>query len=317
MVANALEANFIELIKLFEMRKVTGRRTVLFLGARAGGLFRSKSLYQDIQGFGIDISNFNKLSRTGQFGECYPLLERLRYSESDMDGFLTKYLQNLDISEADTCLAELVKQGLFDIIISTNIDDVLERAFAQVEMKEIHDFQVFIPKNDTTEKIVRPEIKLICTIVKAFGDLASRDYKTVRREFNLDDDKNLKGFLESTLERDILVIGYDPVWDRGIERAFPARGDSLWFVDEEEPPKDSLLSHSLRDRRGKCIVGSYESFIQALHWHIMGARPLNYQLTRDIFGQLGEISSQLQAIRKELATLREETSRLSKSIEGK
>jgi len=219
---------------------------------------------------------------------------------------------------ASDCLVELVKAEYFDIIISTNIDVLLEDTFIREEMSEPHDYRVFIHELDSlgpNEHIVRSEPKY-CTLVKAFGDLVSRKYRTVSIEFNLDADQRLKQFLESTLTRDILVIGYDPVWDQPLDRAFPTQGGDFWYVNEEQPSETSLISQAMRRRRGRYLVGwqgSYSKFVNARHSQILKRRPLNSDFVRKVSTQLQKIDHGMTGLQCEIAALRTDLQKLMTS----
>jgi hypothetical protein len=112
-----------ELAKLLELRKVNGQPTVLLLGMRAGELFRSKHFYESLRRF--SHRDFSNLSRIEQFRECYAILTKNPFSEKDIHSILRTALSDLDVTTADAYLAELVKQGHFDEIIYTSIDDAL------------------------------------------------------------------------------------------------------------------------------------------------------------------------------------------------
>src|SRR5947209_5906961 len=58
---------------LLDTRRKHGKRTLLFLGARAGGLYRSYAFYDSLKTF--SKLNFAKMSRPKQFEECYELLK--------------------------------------------------------------------------------------------------------------------------------------------------------------------------------------------------------------------------------------------------
>src|SRR5947209_20140568 len=120
-----------EMAHMLEIRKMSRHSTVLFLGARAGGLFRSPAFYDAMQRF--SKLNFTTLSLAAQFAECYQVLTWLQSSENELNNILYGILRHVEITEADVCLAELIKQGLFDIIVTTNVDALLEQAFLQVK----------------------------------------------------------------------------------------------------------------------------------------------------------------------------------------
>ena len=310
------ESTIVEMARMLEMRGKGGHPTVLFLGGRTGGLFRSQNLYKIIRPFAI--RTLNGLSRTEQFGECFKVLREKGFGETELDIIFTASLEGLEVSRADSCLAELIKQKLFDVVISTNIDDLLERALEHVNMRaSLDDFYVHIPKrnNPTFAGMQRT-----FTFVKAFGDKEAHEYR-MKEEFYLNGDKDLKEDLQSYLERDILMIGFDPTWDQEIDDIYPLEGKSLWYVDEQLPADSSRIWRALHHRQGsryiKGVPGTYDSFMQELHNCLIGRGPLSHELVREMFNQLQEIRevavqirndiSQLQTWVQELRTTRRES----------
>src|SRR5579859_4383721 len=239
-----------EMARLLETRKMNNHPTVLLLGTRAGGLFRSAHFYGSLHQF--SNRDFYKLSRAEQFGECYFILTKYLFSEIDIHNILSASLKNLTVTVADTCLAKLVGQGYFDEVISVNIDGMLEDAFKQAEMKEELEFEVCLAGLDTP----RYEKSSPCRIIKTFGDLASRSYAIKGRLSYLESNQELKSVLQRILARDLLVVGIDPVWDEEILRVIPREGGKLWFVNEDgNLIEHSLISAILRVRQAAFIVG--------------------------------------------------------------
>src|ERR1700680_2731585 len=128
-----------ELASLLELRRKHHQRTVLFIGSRAGGFFRSQDFYDTLEPF--SKRSFSTLQHTEQFVECHKLLQRLPFSERDLFNILSHALNNLPLSKADLCLANLIKAQFFDIVISTNMDDSIERALIEVGLKALQHFQ--------------------------------------------------------------------------------------------------------------------------------------------------------------------------------
>src|SRR2546422_3487835 len=155
MAREASRSDAPEIATLLEFRKKHNQRTVLFLGSRAGGLFRSQQFYDTMWQF--SKRDFAELSRFEQFSECYKILQEERFSERDRFSILSSSLRGVGTIDADVCLAELVKDGVFDVVISTNIDDLAEQAFIQVGMRELEDFQVLIPRRGTDLGIIHSQ----------------------------------------------------------------------------------------------------------------------------------------------------------------
>src|SRR5713101_7340165 len=97
------ETHVIDVATWLERRRDAGHSTILFLGARTGGPFRSKTLYSTSQYF--SPRTFNNMSRIEQFGECYRVLHQEDFSKSDIDTILIASLQGLEASETDISLS--------------------------------------------------------------------------------------------------------------------------------------------------------------------------------------------------------------------
>ncbi|GER92151.1 hypothetical protein KDW_63130 [Dictyobacter vulcani] len=240
---------------------------MLFLGAGAGGLFRSKTFYSTAQSF--SPRTFHNMTQIKQFEECYRVLCEGDFSRSDIHSILVPSLQSLKIAQADQYLANLVQAGIFHLIISTNIDNQLSKAFEAADMRVGQDFQIFIPQQHSPDKFANTGHKHVPTIIKLSGDLEIGEHSLFKQNFYLETHDMLKTFLSSTLSGDVLMLGYNPFWDRAIDAIFPAQGQEIWYINEEKP-RPPFLS-ILQSRKAKCITGgagSYEAFIQQLHWHL-------------------------------------------------
>ncbi|HLG61222.1 MAG TPA: hypothetical protein VKY19_04765 [Ktedonosporobacter sp.] len=322
MLTDPTRTNVLEVANMLETRRKTNKRTTLVLGARAGGFFRSKELLDILRSF--SLRDFTHLTPLEQFAECYQVLNRRgQFSENDLDGILRQALNEVFISGADLCLAELIKDNIFDMIISTNIDDLLERALEQVDLKDRKDFDVIIPGHKATIYIDYTEKSFPCRIIKAFGDLSSKVYNIVERRKQLIlplDTETLRTLLERSLARDILVIGLDPVWDEEILAAFPPRSQatSYWYVNEQEP--DHHLQRTWQGGAARLITGedgNYEHFIKALHWHLCKEQPGSYKSSWQITSQLSTISSELMRLRAQYSELSKLINHLISSLENR
>lgn len=276
-----------EIAQELEIRKKNDTPTVLFLGSRAGGLFRSQFFYKTLQAF--STRNFSMLSQTEQFAECYRILTSGHFGESDIHAILRVSQQSLAPTKTDIIVANLVTQGFFEIIITTNIDDTLEQALAIVGAREDQDYVVFIPDNrhGWDKYPHQPHI------IKIFGDFSSRQYDIERSNF-LDNREKLRANIEGTLAKNVLMIGLDPLWDGNLIPAFPKQGGDLWYINEVELSPNDFLFQALRDRLVTYLVGksgSYENFWQLLPWQLYREMPI-------IDGQ--DIATQLQTARKEI-----------------
>jgi hypothetical protein len=282
-----------EMANRLEVRRSNNHRTVLVLGSRAGGLFRSQHFYDTFKLVGPH--DFTQLSRLQQFAECYHLLVRNRFSEAEIHNILHTSLDQVDIGGEDICIAELVQQGYFDQVISTNVDDLLERAFTMIKVREV---EVLVANR---KSFSHRELGSPFKISKAFGDLASMEYSILQRATQLEKDIEFKEQLEHNLAEDILIIGFDPVWDEELLHIIPANHRSLWLICEDKVIEHPLLSRLANTRHVRYIEGgegSYARFSKALHWHLTKSIPMAYQLTLEIRNELGQIHAKLHEILK-------------------
>src|SRR5579859_3440798 len=158
-----------DIAKELEERKNENQRPVLILGSRAGGLFRSQYFYENMLRY--SLRNFADLTPREQFSQCYEILDKEAMSRTDLRIIINTALENLNFTIADDCLAELVKQRLFEFIFTNNVDDLLENAFAGSRMKEAHDFVVFFPERHSSGDILHHEKLYACKLIKMCGEL--------------------------------------------------------------------------------------------------------------------------------------------------
>ena len=298
------------LAKLLEMRKRLNNHTTLLVGARTGALFRSKQFYESLQQF--SNRGFSHLTQAEQFGECYSILTKPGlFSETDIHGILRDSLQDLTITKAEDCLAELVKYEHFDEIISTNVDGFIEQSLIQSGMKEGHDFEVTIAGHGRLGERSFPH-----RIIKVFGDFSPRDYTISNRRAHLERPE-LARLLSSILEKDLLVVGIDPLWDEAILHAIPMEAGSMWFVNEEDLMQHSFTCTILQERQATYILskeGSFDNFVRTLHGYLYGGIPINHQLVLDLSKQLFDLSNQLQVLQHEQRTILSEIKKIQDEI---
>ncbi|HYU76768.1 MAG TPA: toll/interleukin-1 receptor domain-containing protein [Ktedonobacteraceae bacterium] len=284
MIEQATEATVADLASFLKARKSRGQRLGLFVGSRAGALLGDDNLYKILMHH-ISATNdgamllkqpaplleshlqaLNNLSALARFKECYDILSK-HFSESGIHFILVQALKPIRYREVDDLLAGFFKGGFFDPIITTNIDTLLEDSCKVLwSMQQPSDYQVISYGMHKSEEMKQGETKY-GRIMKIFGDLSYLKYKTVGNEFNLEDDQVAKQYLQTKLIDEVLVIGYDPTWDRPIEQAFPEFGGTLWYVNDELPAQNTHLMRVLNQRKGRYLMitqGTINDFLKAL-----------------------------------------------------
>ncbi len=263
-----------EIARLLHTRKEQGRHTSLFLGSRVGGLFRNQTFYEYLRGY--SLFNFDELSEVGKFQECYHVLQK-HIDEEDTRVILTESLKSVAYREEDELLAELIRIGLFDAIISTNIDSLLEDTFVLKGMRRPNDYLVLNGLDSNRGRLHLQED--CCIMIKAFGELGSLNYRVPNSDFKIVAKSSLKKFLRSILLQDILVLGYDPLWDQSLEQLFVTQ-TGFCYVNEELPPENSKIANTLEKSKGQYLVGiNCQRFTRELH-NIVIKRPMRLRPRR-------------------------------------
>ena len=261
MSQRAVQTSIEEIAEMLSAKRYQKPGIVLLLGSRAGALFGNEYLYETLQKF--SLSNFHELSNDGKFKDCSDVLSKY-FSESEKRDILVGALGPLRYREEDRQLAGLVKAEFFTGVLSTNIDTLLEDAYSFWGMQAVYDYQLLIAgKND------EPETALAgvnaCYLAKVYGDLDSLCYDETGK---MQAAPALQAWLQTQLSREMLILGYDPVWDSSLGKIIPQTGGVLWYVNEAALPEENRLAAVLEQRQGKYLLGTLggsSNFLQALY----------------------------------------------------
>lgn len=259
--------NIVKMAEYLKHRRNTRKDTLLVLGARAGGLFRSSSFSKVLSTFS---SNFDRLLHVQKFAECFNILRRDMLSQGEVDAIVKAALQEVSFSEADYCVAQLVKRGYFNTLITTNVDDILEQACIKAEVE----LDLFVPhaaverlRTQSTSRNLHP------LLIKPFGDLISREYSINNRTYFLRKAEYLRKIMNDERNMPVLLVGLDPIWDQDIfSLLFPRKGP-VWYVDEERPLVNSPLERYLQKCDVQYVTGDeerYTSFFLSLYRNVVG-----------------------------------------------
>ena len=168
-------------------------------------------------------------------------------------------------------------------------------------MKELRDFEIFCPRGDMQEDASVPQPVTPCQLIKVFGQLTS-EYAVPRTSYLLHRPR-LAESLQDKLQRDVLVLGLDPVWDAELIHVLSSQGGSLWFINEEPLLEEGDLYHIEQERQVRTIAnynGRYERFVPALYWQLMGNLPLHDRLGEILMKEIQILSSEIRTLQKEV-----------------
>ncbi len=246
---------------------------VLILGAGASLTSGASSFGQVIEGVVNDYSvkGPSAMSWDNKIAEFYDILDG--FSENERYAIIKKHIEGQRPSAGYQALAQLAREGYFDVIFSTNYDTFVEDAFADAGLRS-RDFAVLINGQDTEEGIIRalgysqPRIKL----VKLHGDLGARILAFTPEEIFQFSEK-IESVLTDYLSRDVIISGHG-MRDDDINRCLREKGGSLWYVNPSAPTASDFIWRAMRVRKGTTIEGEggkFDNFFCALRDELVGA----------------------------------------------
>jgi len=181
------------------------------------------------------------------------LVDRVAPSQTDRRNLLKKYIepteeereQGLKVpSQSHKAIAQLVKSGIVRLIITTNIDQLLETS-----LKEIGITPVVIFNDDSLEGAM-PYVHSECTIIKLHGD-----YLDTRIKNTPDELAQYSERMNSCLDRifdefGLVICGWSAKWDialrDGLYRRHNWRFSTYWMYPRELSSEASGLNDHLR-----------------------------------------------------------------------
>lgn len=264
------------LANLIRVRKENAESPyVLILGAGASLTSGASSFGKVIESVVNDYSvqDPSAMSWDDKVAEFYDILDG--FSESERYAIIKEHIEGQRPSAGYRALAQLAKEGYFDVIFSTNYDTFVEDAFADAGLRS-RDFTVLINGQDTEEGITKalnypqPRIKL----VKLHGDLGARIFAFTPEEIFQFSEK-IERVLTGYLSQDVIISGHG-MRDDDINRCLRGEGGSLWYVNPSAPTASDFIGRAMRVRKGTTIEGEdgyFDNFFCALRDDLVGAPP--------------------------------------------
>jgi hypothetical protein len=181
------------------------------------------------------------------------LIERVAPSPTDRQNLLKQYIEPTDSqreqgskvpSQSHKSIAQLVKNGTVRIILTTNIDRLLETALGEVGITPVVIF------NDDSLKGAMPYVHSPCTIIKLHGDYLDSRIKNTPDELAKYSDK-MNTCLDRIFDEFGLVIcGWSAKWDLALRDALYRRQNrrfsSYWVYPQKLSSEASDLKDHLR-----------------------------------------------------------------------
>jgi len=187
---------------------------------------------------------------------------------------LKKHFAEAGISSGYRHLAELVEQGFFDIIFTTNLDPFMENSLLSKQVQGSTGFEVLVcGKQSSAETMdmlesTQPRVR----VVKLHGDVPSRSFAFTPSEISLLGSESER-VLRRYLDRDLIIVGHGPR-DYDVNRAIEREGGSIWYVSQSPPAADGPVYQAMRARGTQANVisgefGLFDRFFGVLHNELM------------------------------------------------
>ncbi len=305
--------NIAEIVNILEDRKNKTPRVALLLGSRTGALFRSEYLYEELKFYSRRA--FTDMTPWERFSECYNVLQQSdeQMSKGELVKILKHALSGIDFSRADISLAELIKQNVFKIVISANIDDLLYDALMNVGMKEGRDFIDFslsshLFQEELVEEVLHSNKPDACKIIRISDEAKKLVYNLNQPAVQEANSSFVMRLLDRLRIKEVVAVGLDPLWDAALMSVLPSKSKTVWFVNEDLMVMYQFL---LKNQVEQCRYitgenGSYEKFLMALYWGINKDIPRHDDLLLDVLSQLRIMQRQLSEVKSIVERLEKE-----------
>ena len=323
------------LVQMLQDKNNNNQKMVLILGSKTGALYRSPNLYEWLEQ--SSKRDFTGMSQRDRFNECYNVLRQLKVEKSissrDIKSGLIHALEKINFSEEEDFLVELVQQGLFQIILSNNADDLLYDAFIGSGLKEQYDF-VDCPLErlpieeamlENLDKIVSENKKNACKLIRAYKDIDAFVYELDKPKAQDAGSRYLRTLLQRLRAKEALVVGLDSQWDHSLLSALPSQVKTVWFVNEDDSMKDAFLSRNQQIEQFYHVIGAhgeYKMFTRAFYFQINQGLPRTYEFTRELINQqrsmqlaLLDLRGKYESMRKDIDHIKDIQNRILRAVE--
>ncbi|MDQ1253678.1 MAG: hypothetical protein QG646_2865, partial [Euryarchaeota archaeon] len=165
-------------------------------------------------------------------------------------------------SEGYENLVKLIKKGYIKKVLSTNLDNLLEKSLNIAGCYQPDDFVVVVNGKDRHEEVVEQlnSSRSPLKIIKLHGSLESPKSYAFKQDEIFDFEKKIKSELSQIINQSLVIVGYSGQ-DRDVDVLFEDEGKEIHFVKPSKPEAESRISQILAVRgKGKIIDGNDGKF---------------------------------------------------------
>jgi hypothetical protein len=259
------------LANIMKLRQRGGEKFVLMLGAGASmssGVKSTPKLMEELlQQYGADLNGTDPLE--DRFDKLWK-----RTSDPDRRALLQPYLDHPP-SVGYGKLAELIDAGYFDLALTFNFDDLVEKALTDIGFSDFKRVIRGETIEDEMQKLVdaaEPRFKLI----KLHGSLESSDHFLFDVNEMNEYPPAINALVSRITSRDIVMCGYG-FKDVCVIRAFAQRGGYVVCVNPSGVPRE--LRGFLKDRHSDDlgVESDFDTFFGELYDELLAPAPTTTQ----------------------------------------
>lgn len=257
------------LAALMKAKKEAGQKFVVMLGA--GASYSSdvpptpKIMEELLDKYGEDIEGRDPKERFDKLWK--------RWKPEDRATFLEPYLDKTP-SSGFAKLAELIEAEYFDVVLTFNFDDLLERALSKT--MSLRDVKAII-RGETDDRAMatllgRPEPRF--KLFKLHGSLRSSDYFLFDSREMLEYPEAVALLVKDLTRRDIIVCGY-AMADLCVVSSFSKQGGSVYCVNPSGAPDNLRGFLQARASHDLTIECPFDDFFDRLHHALFDTAPVD------------------------------------------
>lgn len=235
-----------DLANLIKIRREEGKRFVIMLGAGASVTSKvpdARAMMKEV------VEQHGSRIDGADIGDRFDKL--MRGPEDNRRTILRPYLDKVP-SPGYARLAQMIKDGYFDTIITFNFDTLLEKALHEAG---VHDFATIIRGEIDDDLIPAAVAQPGVKIIKLHGSLKGVSNFIFTREELVEYPRPIGETVEKITAGDIMVCGY-AYGDQCVIASFSKSGKGNVVVVNPNPPR--MLLDVAEKRRGQFVFSSLE-----------------------------------------------------------
>lgn len=211
-----------------------------------------------LEKFGGDIQGDSTKRRFDQLWQ--------RTTDRERETWLKPYLDK-NPSLGYTRLARLIEEGYFDLVLTFNFDNLLEKALQAAEFADYKPIIRGETKEDEMHKLVLAR-EPRCKLLKLHGSLRSSHHFLFDADEMFQYPQAIASLIETITSGHVMMCGY-AFRDDCVIRAFASKGESIVSVDPAGPPERLRPLLRLRNSESFAIRAGFDEFFSELYGELM------------------------------------------------